>query len=151
MNTVNLIVTIVSILCTIVSIIYSTKATRSAREAEDIKKKLRLTLNTITLKEFVDSYNNAKQLFLKETRNENWYKGKEANIIITPFDETLAKVTLVDSSVCVPEVKERIRELKYAIQEYDKITPKRKKEIIQLMEIIAEDLGAALNQHIGSI
>lgn len=151
MNVVNLIVTIVSIVCTIVSIIYSIKAARSAREAEDTKKKLRLTLNTITLKEFVDSYNNAKQIFLKETRSDDWYKGKDANIIITPFDETLAKYTLLDSSVCSVVLKGKIRDLKNAIQEYDKVSLKRKKEIINLTEIIAEEIGGALNVHISNL
>ena len=151
MNAVNLVVTIVSIVCTIVSIIYSIRAIRSAQEAEDIKKKLKLTLNTITLKEFVDSYNNAKQIFLKETRSDDWYKGKDANLIITPFDETLAKYTLLDSSVCNSMLKGKIRDLKNAIQVYDKVASKRKKEIIKLTEIIAEELGCALNVKISNL
>lgn len=151
MNVVNFIVTIISILCTVISIIYSIKANRAAKEAQGIKKKLRLTLNTINLKEFVDSYNNAKQLFLKETRSEDWYKGKDISSIITPFDETLAKYTLLDSIICNETLKGRIRDLKNAIQEYDKVTPSRKKVIIKQMEIIAEEFGAALNDQINNL
>lgn len=151
MDVVNFIVTIISILCTVISIKYSIKANRAAKEAQGIKKKLRLTLSTINLKEFVDSYNNAKQLFLKETRSEDWYKGKDVSSIITPFDETLAKYTLLDFTVCNENLKGKIRDLKNAIQEYDKVTSSRKKVIINLVEIIAEELGKTLNDQINNL
>lgn len=144
----NLIVTIVSIIFTIVSIIYSVRSIRAAKDAKDIKNQIRSTLYTISLKEFVDSYNYAKQIFLKETRSEEWFKGKDPNTVITPFDDVLSKYTSLDASVCNEDLKEKIRELKKSIQDYYKVSKKRKKELISLAEIIAEELGATLNENL---
>ena len=148
MEVVNLIVTIVSIICTVVSIIYSVKATRAAKDAKNIKNQVRATLYTISLKEFVDSYNYAKQIFLKETRSDEWFKGKDPNTVITPFDDVLSRYTSLDTTVCREDIKAKIRELKKSIQDYYKISKKRKKELISLAEIIAEELGTALNENI---
>lgn len=148
MEVVNLIVTIVSIICTAVSIIYSIKATRAAKDAKNIKNQVRTTLYTISLKEFVDSYNYAKQIFLRETRSDEWFKGKDPNTVITPFDDVLSKYTSLDTTVCSEDIKAKIRELKKSIQDYYKISKKRKKELITLIEIIAEELGTTLNKNI---
>ena len=148
MEIVNLIVTIVSIICTVVSIKYSVKAIRAAKDAKHIKNQVRATLYTISLKEFVDSYNYAKQIFLKETRSDEWFKGKDPNTIITPFDDVLSNYTSLDTTVCSDDLKEKIRELKNSIQDYYKISKKRKKELITLIEIIAEELGTTLNKNL---
>lgn len=148
MENVNLIVTVVSIICTVVSIFYSVKAIRAAKDAEHIKHLVRSTFYTISLKEFADSYNYSKQIFLKETRGLEWFKGKDPNIVITPFDDVLSKYTSLDSSVCDENLKEKIRELKKAIQDYYKVGQKRKKEIIDLAEIIAKELGTAVNENL---
>lgn len=148
MDVVNLIVTIISIICTIISIAYAVKANRAAERSEDIKSKLQSTLNTITLKEFVDAYNYAKQLFLRETRNSDWFKGKDPNMVIAAFDEVLSRYTCLDSHICDKTLKEKLRTLKGDIQFYDKLSTKTKKEVIRLSEIIAEDLGVLLNKHL---
>lgn len=148
MEIVNLIVTVISIICTVVSIFCSVKANRAAKDAEHIKHQVRSTLYTISLKEFADSYNYSKQIFLKDTRSDEWFKGKDPNVVITPFDDVLSKYTSLDISVCNENLKEKIRALKKAIQDCYKVGPKRKKEIIDLAEIIAEELGAVVNENL---
>lgn len=148
MENINLIVTIVSIICTVVSIFYSVKAIRAAKDAEHIKNQVKSTFYTIGLKEFADSYNYSKQIFLKETRGTEWFKGKDPNSVITPFDDVLSKYASLDSSVCDENLKEKIRALKKAIQDCYKVGPKKKKEIIDLAEIIAEELGAVVNENL---
>ena len=148
METINLIVTIVSIVFTIISIWFSIQAIRAATEAKNVKKQVETILTAISLKEFVQSYNFAKQTFLKETRGRDWFKGKETNLVITPFDDVLSKFSTISPILNDADLKYKIHTIKLNIQNYDKLPLNQKREVINLMEVVAERLGELLSSQV---
>lgn len=80
--------TLVSIICTIISIVNANNAKRYKEDVVNLTK-------AIEIKGLTTKYKEARLAFLRETRSDNWYKGKNVNAIITPMESILSDIAPV--------------------------------------------------------
>lgn len=132
LTVVSIVVTIISIICTIVSI-------RSAKKAKQYKKDTLKFKETLDLRSLLNLFMIESQNYQNRTRNLNWYKGQDANLVISPYNKVLLSFGeyyhLMEN---VKEIKEKVHSLQNVIQQYTRFTKDIQKEINNLITVITE-------------
>lgn len=132
LTVVSIVVTIISIICTIVSF-------RSAKKAKQYKKDTLKFKETLDLRSLLNLFMIESQNYQNRTRNLNWYKGQDANLIISPYNKVLLSFGeyyhLMEN---VKEIKEKVHSLQIFIQQYTRFTKDIQKEINNLITDITE-------------
>lgn len=118
------VLTFISIICTIVSIL-------NAKKAHQYKEEVVVLKDTIEVKGIVESFKNARLKFLQETRLDDWFKGIDINLVISPMERTLNDITTIYSLINdSTELKQKVSDVLLAINRYDRCKKKEKQDII---------------------
>ena len=116
---INIILTVVSIAATIVSIRYSILSCKSAKAAKKYKEDTLKFKETLDLRSLLNQFMLESQNYQNRTRDLNWYKGQDANLVINPFNKVLLSFGeyyhLIENA---NEIKEKVHSLQNAIQTY---------------------------------
>lgn len=145
-ESINMWLTIVSIICTIVSIVFSIISICNAKRARNYKEQAKQVLSLMDLKEILVEFERVSKDFINKTRDKDWYKGQDPNNIIQPLSDILIKFnSLYPSIVNHATLKEKVRLLSEKILNYEKTTPKMKKETNNIIYDIMELLNNSIN------
>ena len=124
------VVTVVSIICTIISIL-------SAKKAGDYKDEVIRLKDAIEFKGLAEKYKDIHLRFLQETRADNWFKGKNVNLVVSPMESILASIPSVYPLMSDSySLKTLVKNVSSSIGQFDKrSTDDRKKTFADLVEI----------------
>ena len=124
--------TVISIICSIVSFKSAKKAKRYNEETLNFKE-------TLDFRSLLNLFMIESQNYQNRTRDLNWYKGQDANLVINPFNKVLLSFGeyyhLIENA---NEIKEKVHSLQNAIQTYTRFTKDVQKEINNLITGITE-------------
>ena len=136
---INIILTVVSIAATIVSIRYSILSCKSAKAAKKYKEDTLKFKETLDLRSLLNQFMLESQNYQNRTRDLNWYKGQDANLVINPFNKVLLSFGeyyhLIENA---NEIKEKVHSLQNVIQPYTRFTKVVQKDIKNLITGITE-------------
>ena len=136
---INIILTVVSIAATIVSIRYSILSCKSAKAAKKYKEDTLKFKETLDLRSLLNQFMLESQNYQNRTRDLNWYKGQDANLVINPFNKVLLSFGeyyhLMENE---NEIKAKVHSLQNVIQPYTRFTKDVQKEINNLITGITE-------------
>ena len=136
---INIILTVVSIAATIVSIRYSILSCKSAKAAKKYKEDTLKFKETLDLRSLLNQFMLESQNYQNRTRDINWYKGQDANLVIKPFNKVLLSFGeyyhLIENA---NEIKEKVHSLQNVIQPYTRFTKVVQKDINNLITGITE-------------
>lgn len=136
---INIILTVVSIAATIVSIRYSILSCKSAKAAKKYKEDTLKFKETLDLRSLLNQFMLESQNYQNRTRDLNWYKGQDANLVINPFNKVLLSFGeyyhLIENA---NEIKEKVHSLQNVIQPYTRFTKVVQKDINNLITGITE-------------
>lgn len=129
--------TIASTISSIVSIIFAIISINNAKKARQYKEEVVDFKNVIEIKGIAETFKEVRLKFVQETRKDDWFKGKEENLVISPMENVLAKISAVypimdDSSelkIKVKTVSENI------VQFYNSTKEDKKKTFAEMIEI----------------
>lgn len=140
-DNINFWLTIISIVVTVISIVCSIISFKSAKKAKRYKEETLKFKETLDLRSLLNQFMIESQNFQNRTRNLNWYKGKDANLVINPFNKVLLSFGeyyhLMEN---VNEIKAKVHSLQDVIQPYIRFTKDVQKEINILITEITEIL-----------
>ena len=127
-----IVVTVISIVCSIVSFI-------SAKRAKHYKEETLNFKETLDLRSLLNLFMIESQNYQNRTRDLNWYKGQDANLVINPFNKVLLSFGeyyhLIENA---NEIKEKVHSLQNVIQPYTRFTKVVQKDINNLITGITE-------------
>lgn len=137
LNVISIVVTVISIICSIVSFKSAKKAKRYKEETLNFKE-------TLDLRSLLNLFMIESQNYQNRTRDLNWYKGQDANLVINPFNKVLMSFGeyyhLMENE---NEIKEKVHSLQNVIQPYTHFTRGVQKEIniliIEITELLQEE------------
>ena len=136
---INIILTVVSIAATIVSIRYSILSCKSAKAAKKYKEDTLKFKETLDLRSLLNQFMLESQNYQNRTRDLNWYKGQDANLVVNPFNKVLLSFGeyyhLIENA---NEIKEKVHSLQNVIQPYTRFTKVVQKDINNLITGITE-------------
>ena len=136
---INIILTVVSIAATIVSIRYSILSCKSAKAAKRYKEETLKFKEALELRSLLNQFMLESQNYQNRTRDLNWYKGQDANLVISPYNKVLLSFgEYYHLKENVNEIKEKVHSLQNAIQTYTRFTKDIQKEIYNLITGITE-------------
>ena len=131
--------TIVSIICTLVSIGFSIISIHNANKAKDYKEKAQKVLLLIDIQSVIVEFENESKNFINNTREKQWYKGKDPNMVIKPLDDILMKFgslySHIDNNV---ELKNKVHLLSGNISNFEKADQKKKQDTKMIIYDISE-------------
>ena len=131
--------TVVSIVVTVISIICSIVSFKSAKAAKKYKEDTLKFKETLDLRSLLNQFMLESQNYQNRTRDLNWYKGQDANLVISPYNKVLLSFGeyyhLMEN---VNEIKEKVHSLQNAIQTYTRFTKDIQKGINNLITGITE-------------
>lgn len=133
----SIVVTVISIVCSIVSF-------RSAKRAKHYKEETLNFKETLDLRSLLNLFMIESQNYQNRTRDLNWYKGQDANLVINPFNKVLLSFGeyyhLIENA---NEIKAKVHSLQNVIQSYTCFTRGVQKEIniliIEITEFLQEE------------
>ena len=138
-DNINFWLTIISIVVTVISIVCSIISFKSAKKAKRYKEETLKFKETLDLRSLLNQFMIESQNFQNRTRNLNWYKGQDANLVINPFNKVLLSFGeyyhLMEN---VNEIKAKVHSLQDDIQPYIRFTKDVQKEINNLITGITE-------------
>jgi len=114
---------------------------RSAKKAKKYKEETLKFKDTIDLRTLLNRFITESQCYQNQTRKLDWFRGIDANLVITPFNKVLVSFgELYDLMENSKEIKEKVHHLQEAIQQYQKSTRTLQKEvnnyIIEIIELL---------------
>lgn len=140
-DNINFWLTIISIVVTVISIVCSIISFKSAKKAKRYKEETLKFKETLDLRSLLNQFMIESQNFQNRTRNLNWYKGQDANLVINPFNKVLLSFGeyyhLMEN---VNEIKAKVHSLQDDIQPFIRFTKDVQKEINILITEITEIL-----------
>lgn len=125
----NLIFTIISIVATIFSICYAKKSKQYKEEAKEV-------VSFFNLFKLYEDFKSKSSMFLNNTRSKNWYKGKDAQSIISPFRDSLlsfAELYPLMQKEDANNLKNKVNKLHKIVQKYEISKQKEKDEACELI------------------
>ena len=144
----NLVCTIISIVVTIVSMGFSIWACYSAKKAKRYREETLLLKDVFDLEGLLGRFQIESNLFLEKTRHRDWYKGTDANYIISPFKVTLSMFGRLYHLIENQEtLKGKVHELNIIIQTYDKATKAQKGQVTDLILEILDILQSEAHKN----
>lgn len=138
-DNINFWLTVISIIVTTISVICTIVSSRSAKKAKQYKEETLKFKDTLDLRSLLNQFMIESQNYQNRTRDLNWYKGQDANLVISPYNKVLLSFGeyyhLMEN---VNEIKEKVHSLQNAIQTYTRFTKDIQKEINNLITGITE-------------
>lgn len=139
--------TIISIIVTIISIIFSCISIQNAKKAKQYKDEVINLKDAIEIKGITETFKEARLKFLQETRSDDWFRGKDINMVISPMESTLAKLGAVyplmhDSQ----KLKDAVKISTKHLRQFDKCTKMEKRYTYDALENIDELLQDLLHK-----
>ena len=136
---VNLGLTVASIIVTIISIVCSVLSWHFAKKAKQYKEETLTFKESIDLLSLLSKFRNESQKFQDNTREIDWYKGQNANLIISPFNQVLLSFgNYYHLMKDAEEIKSKVHSLQKNIQAYSTFTSSTQKKINRLIIEITE-------------
>ena len=121
------------------SIRYSILSCKSAKAAKKYKEDTLKFKETLDLRSLLNQFMLESQNYQNRTRDLNWYKGQDANLVINPFNKVLLSFGeyyhLIENA---NEIKEKVHSLQNVIQPYTRFTKVVQKDINNLITGITE-------------
>ena len=126
------------------SIRYSILSCKSAKAAKKYKEDTLKFKETLDLRSLLNQFMLESQNYQNRTRDLNWYKGQDANLVINPFNKVLLSFGeyyhLIENA---NEIKAKVHSLQNVIQSYTCFTRGVQKEIniliIEITELLQEE------------
>ena len=138
-DNVNFWFTVVSIIVTIISIVCSFLSWFFAKEAKQYKEETLTFKESLDLLSLLSKFRNESQKFQDNTREIDWYKGQNANLIISPFNQILLSFgNYYHLMKDAEEIKSKVHSLQKYIQAYSTFTSSTQKKINRLIIDITE-------------
>lgn len=146
--------TIASTISSIVSIIFAIISLKNAKRARQYKEEVVDFKNIIEIKGIAETFKEARLKFVQETRKDDWFKGKEINLVISPMEGVLANISSVypfmeDSS----ELKKIVNNVSDNIVQFYNCTKGNKKKtfaaMIEIEIILREVLHKKVTKAVG--
>ena len=138
-DNVNFWITVVSIVFTIISIICTILSFRFAKKAKQYKEETLTFKESLDLLSLLSKFRNESQKFQDSTRESDWYKGQNAYLIISPFNEVLLSFgNYYHLMKDAEEIKSKVHSLQKNIQAYSTFTSSTQKKINRLITDITE-------------
>lgn len=138
-DNVNFWITVVSIVFTIISIICTILSFRFAKKAKQYKEETLTFKESLDLLSLLSKFRNESQKFQDSTRESDWYKGQNAYLIISPFNEVLLSFgNYYHLMKDVGVIKTKVHSLQSTIQVYSTFTSSTQKKINRLITDITE-------------
>ena len=130
-DNVNFWITVVSIVFTIISIICTILSFRFAKKAKQYKEETLTFKESLDLLSLLSKFRNESQKFQDSTRESDWYKGQNAYLIISPFNEVLLSFgNYYHLMKDVGVIKTKVHSLQSTIQVYSTFTSSTQKKSI---------------------
>lgn len=140
-DNVNFWLTVVSIVVTTISIICTILSFKFAKKAKQYKEETLTFKESLDLLSLLSKFRNESQKFQDSTREVDWYKGQNANLIISPFNEVLLSFgNYYHLMKDMEGIKDKVHSLQSAIQGYSSFTNSTQKKINKLIIDITESL-----------
>ena len=112
---------------------------KSAKAAKKYKEDTLKFKETLDLRSLLNKFMLESQNYQNRTRDLNWYKGQDANLVINPFNKVLLSFGeyyhLIENA---NEIKEKVHSLQNVIQPYTRFTKVVQKDINNLITGITE-------------
>lgn len=138
-NNVNFWLTVASIIVTIISIVCSVLSWSFAKKAKQYKEETLTFKESLDLLSLLSKFRNESQKFQDNTREIDWYKGQNANLIISPFNQVLLSFgNYYHLMKDAEEIKSKVHSLQKNIQAYSTFTSSTQKKINGLVIDITE-------------
>lgn len=135
----NFLLTIVSIVVTSISIICSVLSFKFSKKAKQYKEETLTFKESLDLLSLLSKFRTESQKFQDSTREIDWYKGQNANLIISPFNGVLLSFgNYYHLMKNVEMIKNKVHSLQSAIQAYSTFTSSTQKKINRLITEITE-------------
>ena len=141
----NLVFTIISIGVTLLSIVCSIWAFVSAKKAKRYKSEGLRIVEAFGLEGLLSKFQIESRYFRDKTRNKDWYKGTDVNLIISPFQDVLSSFGKLYHLVKDSEnLKGKVHELNRIVHSYEKATAAQRKRandlILEVMEVLEDTI-----------
>ena len=143
--------TIISTICTAISIVFAIISICQAKKARKYKEEVINFKDALEIKAISETYKEARLKFLQETRADDWYKGKDVNLILSPMESVLAKIDSVyplmtDSRT----LKEKVNMVTSEIRQFDKCSMSSKRKtydtLIEIGQILQDVLHSQMEK-----
>lgn len=130
--------TLISIVCTVISIV-------NARDAKQYKESVVNLTNAIEIGKLTEKYKDAHLSFLRDTRPENWFKGKNINSIIAPMESVLTEIAIVYPLMDDPDsLRSLVNSASARIRKFDECNKDDRKDTFAYLGEIDNRLHAFL-------
>lgn len=121
MDYINYFLTFLSIVASVVSI-------RHAKQAKQYRDAALLLCDVLNLEGLYTRFTIESKIFQDKTRGDQWYKGVEANLIISPYTEVIYKFGEIYHLIKDPEeLKSKVCSLNDIVQDFEKVEYQQKK------------------------
>ena len=151
-NNVNFWLTIVSIVVTIISIFFSCLSYRHSQNAKRYKEETLKFKEVLDLRSLLEELKLEGQNYQNKTRKLDWYRGQDANSIITAFNKVLLSFGnyyhLLENET---DIKDKVHRLQVSIQNYSRFTRDVQRSINDLIIDITELLQGEIQRNTSKI
>lgn len=146
-NNVDIFMTALSIFVTIVSIGCSIWSFCSAKKSKKYKEGILILKDTLDLRSLLSQFLSESEHFMEKTRNKEWYRGIDVNVIISPLSRNLMLFGSIyhlisDSS----NLKLKVHKLQNNIQHYDTASDFVRAETNDLITDIVDILHSVIHK-----
>lgn len=136
--------TVVSIVVTLLSIGFSIWSFFSAKKAKQYKEETLLFKDTFELRSLLDQFILESRQYQNQTRELDWYKGRDVNAVINPFNSVLLSFgNLYHLMRNRNMIQSRVHKLQSLIQQYTQTTRILQREIntniLEIIELLQDD------------
>lgn len=137
-----------NLVCTIISIGLSIWASYSAKKAKQYREEALSLKDAFDLEGLLCGFQIESNYSLEKTRNNDWYKGVDANHIISPFKGMLSTFGRLYHLIDNQEIlKGKVHELNIIVQTYDKATKAQKGQVADLILEISDILHSEVHKN----
>lgn len=148
----NMRLTIVSIVVTVISIGCSFWSFHSAKKANQYKKDTLQLKETMDMEKLLGKFLIESKYFQDRTRTDEWFRGIDANSIITPFIEVLHSFGSIYHLTKDPDsLKQKVHRLNVIVQDYTNAKAKLRKESNELILDISDMLQSEIHRNTNKI
>ncbi len=144
----NMWLTIISIVVTAISVGCTIWSFRSAKKANQYKKEILRLKETMDMEGLLGKFLIESKYFQDRTRSEEWYRGIDANSIISPFVEVLHYFGSIYHLTKEPEIlRQKVHRLDVIVQDYTNAKYKLRKESRELIIDITDMLQSEMHRN----
>lgn len=109
---------------------------KSAKKSKQYKEEAKKVVSFFNLIKLYEEFKSKRNIFLDNTRSKDWYKGKDAQSIISPFSECLLSLAELYPHIqkeYADNLKNKVNRLHTIVQKYEISKQKEKDEARELI------------------